>query len=227
MSAAKNALVVLEAPPICHVVGPVGVIMEPRTRFARSSLYMSDDDDIRALRCSLREPAAFDVLFVRHHVAIRRYLHGRLGEVVAAEDLAAETFVRAFASRGRFRDQGHGVRAWLFQIATNLLRDELRARSRRCREDAAASHTRMVDAPGLPTDPELAARLRDLPRTQLEVLLLYAWADLSYDEIAVALDIRVGTVRSRLHRARAQMQETLARPTGPALVPAQPERSPR
>ncbi|HWH09999.1 MAG TPA: RNA polymerase sigma factor, partial [Solirubrobacteraceae bacterium] len=204
-----------------------GVIMEPWRLFARSSLCMPDDDDICALRRSLREPAAFDVLFVRHHVAIRRYLHARLGEVVAAEDLAAETFVRAFASRGRFRDQGHGVRAWLFQIATNLLRDELRARSRRCREDTAASRVSMVDAPGLPTDPELAARLRDLPRAQLEVLLLYAWADLSYDEIAVALDIRVGTVRSRLHRARAQMQATLAVPAGPALLRAQPERTPR
>ena len=62
---------------------------------------MSRDDDIRALQRSLRDPAAFDVLFVRHHVAIRRYLHARVGHAAVAEDLAASTLVRAFAARAR------------------------------------------------------------------------------------------------------------------------------
>ena len=185
---------------------------------------MTGDDDIRALQRSLREPASFDALFVRHHAAIRRYLHARLGEAAVAEDLAAETFVRAFAARARFRDQGSGVRPWLFQIATNLLRDELRERRRRalgrgCRVATSAP------PPSLPTDTALSVQLRKLPRAQLEVLLLYAWADLSYDEIAVTLGIRVGTVRSRLHRARCQLRKTLTTSTAPLPPAARPERS--
>ncbi|WP_354697196.1 ECF RNA polymerase sigma factor SigE [Paraconexibacter sp. AEG42_29] len=176
---------------------------------------MTSDDDIQALRRSVSEPAAFDALFVRHHIAIRRYLHARVGDAALAEDLAAETFVRAFAARARFRDQGHGVRAWLFQIATNLLRDEIRAGHRRSR--AAAPEAVSVAAPDLPADPALGELLRQLPREQLEVLLLHAWADLGYEEIAVALDIRVGTVRSRLHRARAHLRRSL-----PTLEPARP-----
>ena len=186
---------------------------------------MIADDDTRALQRSLREPAAFDLLFVRHHIAIRRFLHARVRDVSVAEDLASETFARAFAARSRFRDQGHGVRAWLFQIAVNLLRDELRAQGRR-----AAKHGRLGSAddgapPSLPTDPELTAQLRVLPHAQLEVLLLYAWADLSYEEIAVVLGIRVGTVRSRLHRARVRLRQGLATTTDVALAPARPERS--
>lgn len=184
---------------------------------------MTADDDIRALRRSLREPAAFDELFVRHHVAVRRYLHARVAQPAVAEDLAAETFVRAFAARARFRDQGHGVRAWLFQIATNLLRDELRANARHARA-RWMSPDRSAGPPSLPADPALTAQLRQLPREQLEVLLLHAWADLSYEEIAVVLEIRVGTVRSRLHRARARLQQHLT-PTHQPRPPVVPERS--
>lgn len=186
---------------------------------------MTSDDDIRALQRSLAEPAAFDALFVRHHVAIRRYLHARVHDAALAEDLAAETFVRAFAGRARFRDQGHGVRAWLFQIATNLLRDELRASGRRSRTAVPGAGGAGAAPPRLPADPALGALLRELPREQLEVLLLHAWADLGYDEIAAVLGIRVGTVRSRLNRARAHLRRTL--PTiDPARATALPGRSP-
>ena len=186
---------------------------------------MTADDDTRALQRSLCEPAAFDVLFVRHHIAIRRYLYARTADAAVAEELAAETFVRAFAARARFRDQGHGVRAWLFQIAINLLRDEVRAECRRADKHGFVATADGAAPPSLPTDPDLTARLRELPRLQLEVLLLYAWADLSYEEIALALGIRVGTVRSRLHRARAQLRQKLSTTTDPALAPVRPRRS--
>lgn len=187
---------------------------------------MTADDDIRALQRSLSEPAAFDVLFVRHHVAIRRYLHARASQPAVAEDLAAETFVRAFAARAQFRDQGHGVRAWLFQIAINLLRDETRAEGHRGKKHGHLALGGEAAAPSLPSDPQLSALLRELPRVQLEVLLLYAWADLSYAEIALALGVRVGTVRSRLHRARAQLRQDLCTTTDPAPAPVRPEGSP-
>ena len=178
------------------------------------------DDDVRALRRSLRDPAAFDAVFLRHHAAIRRYLHARLGQAALAEDLAAETFTRAFAARAEFTDRGHGVQAWLFQIATNLRRDEHR---RLARAPRTLHPPETAAAPELPTDPELDAQLRALPRAQLEVLLLHAWADLSYAEIAEVLHIRVGTVRSRLSRARTQLQRTLPAATGPGRT--NPQRS--
>ncbi len=168
------------------------------------------DDDIRALQRSLADPAAFQPIFDRHHGAVRRYLRARIGEPALAEDLAAETFARAFAARRRFRDEGHGVKAWLFTIATNLLRDELRARGRRGKLlERLPGSAPDAAAPSLPADPELAAALTALRREELEVLLLHAWADLSYEEIAIATGVPIGTVRSRLSRARAQLRNAL------------------
>ena len=79
----------------------------------------------------------FPALFDAHYVAVHRYLAHRLGDRVAAEDLAAETFLRAFASRASFVDGS--PRAWVFTIATNLLRDHARGAGRR-----AAAHARLA-----------------------------------------------------------------------------------
>jgi DNA-directed RNA polymerase specialized sigma24 family protein len=176
-------------------------------------MMVTADDDIRALRRSIAEPAAFRGVFERHHPALRRYLHHRAGDAGVAEELAAETFARAFAARERFADHGHGVRAWLFAIATNLLRDELQARGRRRRlSERLRGEPAGTVAPPVPGDPELAAALAGLRRDELEVLLLHAWGELSYDEIAAALALPVGTVRSRLHRARARLRAELSVP---------------
>lgn len=158
------------------------------------------------------DAGAFSAIYERHHDAIRGYLRARVRDDALADDLTAETFARAFASHDRFVDQGHGERPWLFTIATNLLRDELRAGTRRqalLDRLPADGHTPPPEPAG-PADPLLAGALRDLRREELEVLLLSAWADLSYEEIAAALDVPVGTVRSRLHRARRHLRTALA-----------------
>jgi RNA polymerase sigma-70 factor (ECF subfamily) len=180
---------------------------------------VDSDADVRMLRRSVGEPAAFRGVFEAHHPAIRRYLHHRAGDPAVAEELAAETFARAFAARDRFADEGVGVRAWLFAIATNLLRDELRARTRRraLAERLRREPARSV-APPVPTDPELAAALGTLGSDELDALLLLAWAELSYDEIATATAVPIGTVRSRLHRARTRVRAALAAEP-PALTP--------
>jgi DNA-directed RNA polymerase specialized sigma24 family protein len=82
----------------------------------------------------LDDPAAFRALFEAHFCEVHRYLAHRLGDAGAAEDLAAGTFLRGYRARGRFRSGN--ARAWLFTIATNLLRDE--ARGRGAREAALA-----------------------------------------------------------------------------------------
>ena len=176
---------------------------------------------------SEEDAAAFRDLFARHHVEIRRYLRHRIADANVAEDLAAETFARAFAARSAFADRGHGVRPWLLQIATNLLRDELRARARRrsLSERLRGERPAPVVLPA-GADPELAAALATLRRDELDVLLLFAWAELSYDEIAAALDVPVGTVRSRLSRARTRLRGELTSPAAPVVAPLRPDRSP-
>ncbi|HEY6761911.1 MAG TPA: sigma factor, partial [Baekduia sp.] len=123
---------------------------------------MSPDADHVVIARSLREPEAFRVLFDRHFAAIHRYLRHRCGE--QADDLAAETFVRAFAARGRYVATHDDARPWLYAIATNLMRDEARRASRGAgalrrlgatRPAAVAEAVEPADVP----DPELTAAL--------------------------------------------------------------------
>lgn len=169
-----------------------------------------DDQTTRALQRSVEDPEAFRIVFDAHHSAIRGYLRHRLGDIGLAEDLAAETFARAFAARGRFRDTGAGVRPWLYAIATNLLRDEARrgAGGRQLLGRLRPPAPVLLELPEDP-DPALRRALRTLRPQELDVLLLHAWGELSYAEIAAVTGTRVGTVRSRLSRARERMRRAL------------------
>ncbi|MDG4802187.1 RNA polymerase sigma factor [Micromonospora sp. WMMD980] len=177
------------------------------------------DDDLIGL--SIAEPERFAPLFDRHAAAVHRYLARRIGQ--PADDLLAETFLVAFRQRAGYRPDV-GVRPWLFGIATNLLRRHLRSEERRYRalaRLAAAEPTPPVeeeaidrlDARALRRD--LASALAALHRRDRDVLLLTAWAGLSYEQIAAVLDVPVGTVRSRLHRARrlTRLALTMEEPT--------------
>jgi RNA polymerase sigma factor (sigma-70 family) len=168
--------------------------------------------DAQVFARSVREPGAFRAIFDRHFADVHRYLRHR-GGLDLADDLAAETFVRAFAARGRFRaGESDTARAWLFTIATNLLHDE--ARRGRRRELAlgrlAAQPTAASAEPLDDRDPALAAALGALRDEEREAVLLLAWGELSYEEIARVTGVRVGTVRSRLSRARTRLRESLA-----------------
>jgi RNA polymerase sigma-70 factor (ECF subfamily) len=150
---------------------------------------------------------AFEGLFERHFDAIYGYLARRVGPDLG-RDLASETFTRAFAARKRYDASRGGEQPWLFGIASNLLRRHYRDEERRLRAFARLDVRRDEISPD---EPGLADALGALSREERDVLLLFAWADLSYDEIAAALDFPVGTVRSRLHRARAQFRAALER----------------
>ncbi len=166
---------------------------------------------------SLRRPELFAMIFDRHFAAVHRYLARRVGGE-RADDLVASTFVVAFERRSSFRAEATMARPWLLGIATNLVRE-------RCRNDARELDARMrlgteLPAPGNgagdDADPAVIARLAaavsELESEQREVLLLYAWADLAYEEIAQSLAIPVGTVRSRLSRARRHLRAQLQTP---------------
>ncbi|WP_439378289.1 RNA polymerase sigma factor [Amycolatopsis lexingtonensis] len=183
-------------------------------------------DDADVITASLRHPERFAVVFDRHAPHIHRYLARRLGGQ-AADDLLGETFLIAFGGRGRYDAAFRSARPWLYGIATNLAGQRRRAEQREYRLRAAlgppadhASHAdrvaERVSAQAL-TGP-LAAALAGLSRGDRDVLLLIAWEGLSYDEVAAALGIPVGTVRSRLNRARKKVRAVLA-PTPAEEVP--------
>lgn len=177
-----------------------------------------DRCDAAAIARSLESPGAFAGVFERHHAAIHRYLARRLGADLA-DELAAETFAVAFAKRGRYDLAVADARPWLFGIATKLAHRHWRREERELRayartgvdpaapapDDAVAARADSVRAGRV-----LAAGLAALTAKERDVLLLSTWQQLAQPEIAVALGIAPGTVKSRLHRARTRLRQALA-----------------
>lgn len=149
-------------------------------------------------------------LFDAHARDLYRYLSARAGPV-AAEDIVADTFLAALRSHDSF-DAGRGTaRAWLFGIASNLLRQHHRsqARHRDALERLAGWATAQGDIPDVDGRLDAAAHARRLvpqlsalSAVDLDILLLHAWAALEPAEIAVALGRPAATIRSRLSRLR-------------------------
>ena len=174
--------------------------------------------DAELIQASLTDPSRFEPIFDRHYDAIHRYL-ARRGGWQLAEDLTMTVFLKAFESRTRFRPSATDAGPWLYGIATNVMRRHRRTEVRRLRAyarlpasgSAEIDHARLVervDAGSAAT--AVYGALARLAERDRNVLLLVAWADLSYAEVAVALDVPIGTVRSRLNRARGRLRELLA-----------------
>ncbi|MER6102533.1 RNA polymerase sigma factor [Streptomyces sp. NPDC001832] len=186
-------------------------------------------DDAGIVTQSLEEPEIFAGLYDRHAPDIHRYVARRLGEG-AADDITAETFLIAFRSRRRYDTARLGARPWLYGIAANLIgkhrRGEersLRALARTGEDPVAASWSDRSDN-RIAAQAPLAGALAALSPGDRHVLLLVAWADLAYEEVAEALRIPVGTVRSRLNRARRKVRAALD--TDPAFTSDIMETSP-
>ena len=139
---------------------------------------------------------------------LHRYLARRVG-ASAADDLAAETFVVAFRNWGKL-DPERAVRPWLFGIAANVMRHHWRKERRMLRAYARTGVDPVYteDEPAGDTR-ELASALAELRPDEREILLLHAWAELTDTEIAAALGIPAGTVKSRLSRTREKLRNRL------------------
>lgn len=170
------------------------------------------EDEWIAVRCQLGERAAFDELIQRWHGPIWEYVR-HLSDDDSAQDLAQDIWLRVLRGIGRLRDPAK-LRAWLFGIAHRTWIDTLRRKYA-----AVVVDLDDVDRHELP-DPmgadeleqELTAveqELSRLPAIEREALTLFYLRELSLQEIAQALDIPVGTVKSRLHRARGMLRREL------------------
>ena len=185
------------------------ILLLPRFREAPSTCL--DPDAALVTRAASGEAVAFGALMSRHRERVLNLAFSLLGERSDAEDAAQEAFVRAFENLGRFRGESQFA-TWLYRIAVNVCLARLRA--------SRAPETFEEHAQALESDDEPCGPLNDDPARQLEsrelvmsalqkltprlraALVLREMHGLSYDEIALALEIPSGTVRSRLSEAR-------------------------
>lgn len=175
-----------------------------------------DQSDSEVIEASMHDSEVFSVIFDRHHVSIFRYLARRLGSA-SAEDSTSEVFARAYEHRSSFDQGRESARPWLFGIAKNVLMNEQRRRATDRSSPMAEIHQELpdpadavawaVDAQRFVAESGLGEAIAGLHEGIREVLFLYAFGELSYKEIADTLDIPLGTVQSRLGRARAALRE--------------------
>ncbi|MEU6142123.1 sigma-70 family RNA polymerase sigma factor [Streptomyces sp. NPDC047081] len=179
------------------------------------------EDDAQIVAQSLDQPELFARLYDRYAPDIHRYATRRLGDT-SADDITADTFLIAFRIRSRYDLSRSNARPWLYGIAGNLIGKQRRAEVRALRALARTGHDPVAASWVEDTDSRIAAQgplagaLAALSAGDRHVLLLVAWAELTYQEVAEALDIPVGTVRSRLNRARRKVRTALG--ADPAFV---------
>jgi RNA polymerase sigma factor (sigma-70 family) len=178
-----------------------------------------DESDAELIGRSIGEPSVFGTIFDRHAAVLHRFFVRRVGPN-DADALVGETFRIAFERRAIFDCTAVLARPWLYGIATNLIAKHRRSEARRLRATAHLAGRRTV--PADPAEQAVAAAdaqqlwsqvtkaITQLPDDERDVLLLFAWEELSYDDIATALGLPVGTVRSRLNRARRRLRELTA-----------------
>lgn len=177
---------------------------------------MSTDNEV--IERSGREPGAFASIFDRHAPAVYRYAAQRVGDHVA-EDVMSETFLVAFEKRAGFDPAVESARPWLLGIATRLMHKHARLEARAWKGMvagvAASLAPDVIEQAGARLDAarltrRLASALRGLSASDRDTLLLYAWGDLDYAGVAAALEVPIGTVRSRLNRARRLLRQAAA-----------------
>jgi RNA polymerase sigma factor (sigma-70 family) len=183
----------------------------PRTLLDVPSFPEAADDELLAMARS--EPEAFGELFKRHSRSVYAYCARRTGDLDLAEDLTSVVFMEAFRRRRKLHLSNASALPWLLGVANNVARNADRS-VRRYRsaldrlpaltnsassEDEAIERLQAQDALARALD-----AISALTRAEQDVVLLVLWSELTYADAATALDIPVGTVRSRLASARAK-----------------------
>jgi RNA polymerase sigma-70 factor (ECF subfamily) len=168
-------------------------------------------DELIVVRCQLGEPEAFDDLIARWHGPLWQYIRRMSGRDDEAQDILQDVWLRVIRGIARVRD-GSRLRGWLFGITRRVLMDRLRRQyatppaSDVNTDDLAAEPEPSDREPGLEA---LDAAIETLPLIEREILTLFYLRELSLAEIADALTIPTGTVKSRLFRARRMARALL------------------
>ncbi len=180
---------------------------------------LGDDDLIRMYREG--DADAFDVLFHRHATAVHHFARMLLGDTAAADDVLQETFLAVACTAVRYEPRGR-FRPWLMRIVRNRCLNRLDARRRR---EAVLGRSPCPPAelpsprPGPSSRAEadehrraVEAALGELPDRQREAISLYAFGNMRYRQIAEVLQMPVNTVKTLIHRARANLARALETP---------------
>lgn len=173
------------------------------------------EDELLAIRCQLGEPGAMDALVERWHPSLWRYVRGLASDDDAAAEAVQDVWLRVLRAIPRLRDPARG-RAWLFGIARRVMMDRLR----RAYAEPQRAEVDLGEIPG-PDDVEdraedLAqnlAQMRDalatMPLTEREAIVLFYLKELTLAQMAEVLAVPIGTVKSRLFRARQMLRRAL------------------
>lgn len=192
-------------------------------------MRLNDADAALIARCKGNDLTAFDEIVERYQHKIYRYVKRLVNNETDAEDITQEVFLKVLNSLHGFREES-SLQTWLFRIATNLCRDLLRHRQREkgwlplWKHGDTESNTEeecAIDLPDTRHEPErlllqeelsrvLHEAIDRLPVAMRQVIVLHDVEDLSYDEVAEALGVPVGTVKSRLFHARTRLRNALA-----------------
>jgi RNA polymerase sigma-70 factor, ECF subfamily len=166
--------------------------------------------DAELLRRSISDSGAFAALYERHGVAVRRYVVRRVG-IADGDDLAAEVFIRAFRARVRYQPEHDSALPWLLGIANRVVSEHRRFERRRLAtiERLLCEDRELASAPDIGMTVEVIGALRRLSAADRDTLLLLVWGELSRDELAAALKVPLGTVNSRIARARNRLTKDL------------------
>ncbi|CAN5610981.1 sigma-70 family RNA polymerase sigma factor [soil metagenome] len=191
-----------------------------------ATAYSQKSDRDLVLACQRREPAAFEELVKRHQRTVYALLYQLAPDWTDTSDLAQEVFIRVWRSINNLRNPS-SFRSWLTQIVTNLFYDELRKRPRRLPtvsmdepmdDEEQTDVTRdIADVHPQPDEKLLSNEMSDvirramlrLPEQFRTSIVLREVEGLSYEEIAVITKTEMGTVKSRIARARTKLQELL------------------
>jgi len=197
-------------------MGPAGIHIQSAPTARRIALTEQTSDSNDWTLVIEGDHEAFARVFDRHSDLVYRFVRRRTGDPSVAEDLTAQVFLEAWRQRSRLTPSGDSMRPWLLEVAANLARRHWRSWTRRGNAlrrlpplgggaDPADEASERVD--GERRLAEVRHRIESLPAHQAEVLLLWAWEELDYAEIGAVLGIPIGTVRSRLARARARLRD--------------------
>lgn len=197
-----------------------------RWREGRNLSVSPDDDDARLIeRAREGDLDAFNLLVDRYQQIVYRVARRYMRSPDLADDVTQDTFIRAYNALDTFRNSdGRGFRSWLLRIATNRARDLLRASARRPAdslesmvesEDSAWEPEDRAETPSARADRlalhhHLEWALGELSDDQRLAIVLFDVEGYSYDEIAEISGAAVGTIKSRLHRARARLHQILS-----------------